>query len=135
MLVSRNALRQSKQAYCSVMTTTISGKVDTINEHIDQIMEDAPKKLQLKVSVKLNDDDWQKIQELFDQERKWIIGKMQEQSLVLAFVELRYHQQPKWCLSVSPNPPLSLEYDVLPFFLPIQAHHSPTVPCLPVPPL
>ena len=78
MLVSRNALRQSKQAYCSVMTTTISGKVDTINEHIDQIMEDAPKKLQLKVSVKLNDDDWQKIQELFDQERKWIIGKMQE---------------------------------------------------------
>ena len=78
MLVSRNALRQSKQAYCSVMTTTISGKVDTINEHIDQIMEDAPKKLQLKVSVKLNDDDWQKVQELFDQERKWIIGKMQE---------------------------------------------------------
>ena len=35
-----------------------------------------PKKLQLKVSVKLNDDDWQKIQKLFDQERKWIIGKM-----------------------------------------------------------
>ena len=29
---------------------TISGKVGTINEHIDQVMEDAPKKLQLKVS-------------------------------------------------------------------------------------
>ena len=57
---------------------TISGKVGNINKHIDQIMEDAPKKLQLKVSVRLNDDDWQKIQELFDQEHKWIIGKMQE---------------------------------------------------------
>ena len=41
-------------------------------------MEDAPKKLQLKVSLKLHDDDWQKIYELFDQEHKWMIGKMRE---------------------------------------------------------
>ena len=45
--------------------TTISGKVDTINEHIDQVMEDAPTKL--KVSVNVSDADWQKMQELHTQ--------------------------------------------------------------------
>ena len=45
--------------------TTISGKVDTINEHIDQVMEDAPTKL--KVSVNVSDTDWQKMQELHAQ--------------------------------------------------------------------
>jgi uncharacterized protein YgiM (DUF1202 family) len=45
--------------------TTISGKVDTINEHIDQVMEDAPTKL--KVSVNVSDADWQKMQELHAQ--------------------------------------------------------------------
>lgn len=78
--------------------TTISGKVDTINEHIDQIMEDAPKKLQLKVSVKLNDNEWQEIQELFDQERKWIIGKMQEHihEVNTMFVEERRKVQKRY---------------------------------------
>ena len=45
--------------------TSISGKVDTINEHIDQVMEDAPTKL--KVSVTVSDADWQKMQELHAQ--------------------------------------------------------------------
>ena len=45
--------------------TTISAKFDTINEHIDQVMEDAPKKL--KVSVNVSDADWQKMQELHAQ--------------------------------------------------------------------
>ena len=45
--------------------TAISGKVDTINEHIDQVMEDAPTKL--KVSVTVCDADWQKMQELHNQ--------------------------------------------------------------------
>ena len=45
--------------------TTISGKVYTINEHIDQVMEDAPTKL--KVSVNVSDTDWQKMQELHAQ--------------------------------------------------------------------
>ena len=45
--------------------TTISGKVDTINEHIDQVMEDTPTKL--KVSVNVSDSDWQKMQELHAQ--------------------------------------------------------------------
>ena len=56
--------------------TTIRGKVDTINEHIDNVLKDAPTKLQ--VSVNVADADWKKIQELFDQEHKWMLAKMQE---------------------------------------------------------
>ncbi|MBR1527561.1 MAG: hypothetical protein IJ640_13040 [Prevotella sp.] len=55
---------------------TISGKVDTINEHIDNVLKDAPTKLQ--VSVNVADADWKKIQNLFDQEHKWMLNKMQE---------------------------------------------------------
>ena len=47
--------------------TTISKKVDTINQHIDKVLESAPTKL--KVSVNVNDADWQKNQELFAKER------------------------------------------------------------------
>ena len=56
--------------------TDIRGKVDTINEHIDNVLKDAPTKLQ--VSVNVADADWKKIQELFDQEHKWMVAKMQE---------------------------------------------------------
>ena len=45
--------------------TTISGKVDTINTHIDKVMEDAPTKL--KVSVNVSDADWQKMHEYHGQ--------------------------------------------------------------------
>jgi hypothetical protein len=56
--------------------TDIRGKVDAINTHIDQVLKDAPTKLQ--VSVNVADADWKKIQELFDQEHKWMLAKMQE---------------------------------------------------------
>lgn len=39
-------------------------------------MEDAPTKL--KVNVTVCDTDWRKIQDLFDQEHKWMLDKMQE---------------------------------------------------------
>ena len=55
--------------------TTISGKVDTINEHIDQVMEDAPTKL--KVTVTLCDADWENIQEMFSKQREWVINQAQ----------------------------------------------------------
>ena len=55
--------------------TTISGKVDTINGHIDQVMEDAPTKL--KVTVTLCDTDWQKIQDLLNKQREWVINQAQ----------------------------------------------------------
>ena len=54
--------------------TTISQKVDTINQHIDKVLENAP--TQLKVSVQVNDADWQKIQELFAKERQWMTAQM-----------------------------------------------------------
>ena len=44
---------------------TISDKVDTIKKHIDQIIEDAPTKL--KVTVTVCDTDWQKMQKLHNQ--------------------------------------------------------------------
>ena len=55
--------------------TTIGKKVDTINQHIDKVMENPPTKL--KVSVNVNDADWQKIQELFAKERQWMTAQMQ----------------------------------------------------------
>ena len=56
--------------------TDIRGKVDSINEHIDNVLKDAPTKLQ--VSVNVANADWKKIQDLFDQEHKWMLAKMQE---------------------------------------------------------
>ena len=56
--------------------TDIRGKVDSINTHIDNVLKDAPTKL--KVSVNVADADWQKIQDLFDLEHKWLLAKMQE---------------------------------------------------------
>ena len=56
--------------------TTIRGKVDNINEHIDNLLKEAPDKL--KVSVNVADADWKNIQDLFDKEHKWMLAKMQE---------------------------------------------------------
>lgn len=55
--------------------TTISKKVDTINQHIDKVLENAP--TQLKVSVNVNDADWQKMKQMFDEHNKQILVKMQ----------------------------------------------------------
>ena len=63
---------------------TISDKVDTINEHIDQVMEDAPTKL--KVTVTVCDADWQKMQELHNQwmeQEKQMLADQHKQQEVL----------------------------------------------------
>ena len=54
---------------------TISGKVDTINNHIDNVLKEAPTKL--KVSVEVSSEDWQKIEKMFDEHNKKILGMMQ----------------------------------------------------------
>ena len=54
---------------------TISGKVATINSHIDDVIKEAPKKL--KVSVEVSSEDWQKIENMFDEHNKKILGMMQ----------------------------------------------------------
>ena len=56
---------QREEGVLGAAVNTISSKVDTINEHIDQIMEDAPTKLQ--VTVTICDADWQKMQGLHTQ--------------------------------------------------------------------
>ena len=56
---------QREEGVLGAAVNTISGKVDTINEHIDQVMEDAPTKL--KVTVNVSDDDWEKMQKLHNQ--------------------------------------------------------------------
>ena len=54
---------------------TISGKVDTINTHIDDVLKEAPTKL--KVTVEVSSEDWQKIEKMFDDHNKKILGMMQ----------------------------------------------------------
>ena len=60
---------------------TISDKVDTIKKHIDQVMEDAPTKL--KVTVTVCDTDWQKMQELhnqwMEQEKQMLVDQHKQQ--------------------------------------------------------
>ena len=72
-----SAIRQHQRAEAILgdAVTTLSKKVDIINQHIDIVMENAPTKL--KVSVNINDADWQKIQELFAKERQWMNSEMQ----------------------------------------------------------
>ena len=66
---------QRAEAQLGGAVTTIGKKVEAINQHIDKVMENAPTKL--KVSVNVNDADWQKIQELFAKERQWMTSQMQ----------------------------------------------------------
>ena len=72
-----SAIQQYQRAESKLggAVTTISKKVDTIKQHIDKVLENAPTKL--KVSVNVNDADWQKIQELFAKERQWMTAQMQ----------------------------------------------------------
>ena len=56
---------QREEGVLGTAVNTISKKVDSINEHIDQVMEDAPTKL--KVTVNVSNADWQRMQELHNQ--------------------------------------------------------------------
>ena len=73
---------QREEGVLGAAVNTVSNKVDSINEHIDQVMEDAPTKL--KVTVTVCDTDWQKIQELhgqwLEQEKQMLVDqhKLQE---------------------------------------------------------
>ena len=63
---------QREEGVLGAAVNTISKKVDSINEHIDHVMEDAPTKL--KVSVNVSDADWQRMQELHNQ---WMVQEKQ----------------------------------------------------------
>ena len=75
---------QREEGVLGAAVNTISGKVDTINEHIDHVMEDAPTKL--KVTVNVSDADWQKMQELHNQwmeQEKQMLADQHKQQKVL----------------------------------------------------
>ena len=84
-----SAIQQYQRAEAKLggAVTTISKKVDTINQHIDKILENAATKL--KVSVKVNDADWRKIQELFAKERQWITAQMHIREVNSMFADER----------------------------------------------
>ena len=75
---------QREEGVLGAAVNTISDKVDTIKKHIDQIIEDAPTKL--KVTVTVCDADWQKMQELHNQwmeQEKQMLADQHKQQEVL----------------------------------------------------
>ena len=84
-----SAIQQYQRAEAKLggAVTTISKKVDTINQHIDKVLENAPTKL--KVSVNVNDADWQKIQELFAKERQWMTSQIHIREVKSMFADER----------------------------------------------
>ena len=81
-----SSIRQSQreEGVLGAAVNTISNKVDSINEHIDQVMEDAPKKLQVTVTV--CDTDWQKMQKLhnqwMEQEKQMLADQYKQQEVL-----------------------------------------------------
>ena len=75
---------QREEGVLGAAVNTISKKVDSINEHIDQVMEDAPTKL--KVTVNVSDADWQRMQELhnqwLEQEKQMLAVQHQQQEVL-----------------------------------------------------
>ena len=75
---------QRKEGVLGAAVNTISKKVDSINEHIDQVMEDAPTKL--KVTVNVSDDDWEKMQKLhnqwMEQEKQMLADQYKQQEVL-----------------------------------------------------
>ena len=76
-LTLESAIRQTnrEEGKLGEAVLKISNKGDSINQHMDKVMGNAPTKF--KVSVNVNDADWQKIQELFAKERQWMTSQMQ----------------------------------------------------------
>ena len=81
-----SSIRQSQreEGILGAAVNTISNKVDSINEHIDQVMEDAPTKL--KVTVNVSDDDWEKMQKLhnqwMEQEKQMLADQYKQQEVL-----------------------------------------------------
>ena len=75
---------QREEGVLGAAVNTVSNKVDSINEHIDQVLEDAPTKL--KVTVNVSDDDWEKMQKLhnqwMEQEKQMLADQYKQQEVL-----------------------------------------------------
>ena len=81
-----SSIRQSQreEGVLGAAVNTISGKIDTINKHIDHVIEDAPTKL--KVTVNVSDDDREKMQKLhnqwMEQEKQMLADQYKQQEVL-----------------------------------------------------
>ena len=81
-----SSIRQSQreEGVLGAAVNTISGKIDTINKHIDHVIEDAPTKL--KVTVNVSDDDWEKMQKIhnqwMEQEKQMLADQYKQQEVL-----------------------------------------------------
>ena len=81
-----SSIRQSQreEGVLGAAVNTISGKIDTINKHIDHVIEDAPTKL--KVTVNVSDYDWEKMQKLhnqwMEQEKQMLADQYKQQEVL-----------------------------------------------------
>ena len=75
---------QREEGVLGAAVNTISGKIDTINKHIDHVIEDAPTKL--KVTVNVSDVDWEKMQKLhnqwMEQEKQMLADQYKQQEVL-----------------------------------------------------
>lgn len=71
---ARLTLYRQTETKLNTAINTVSGKVDTINSHIDGVITDAPKKL--KITVRASDADYQKMNDIIERHRKWVIDKV-----------------------------------------------------------
>lgn len=74
-LALESAIRQThrEEGKLGEAVLIISNKVDSINQNIDKVLDDAATKL--KVLVTVSDADWQKINKLFAEQREWVINE------------------------------------------------------------
>ena len=81
-----SSIRQSQreEGVLGAAVNTISGKIDTINKHIDHVIEDAPTKLQVTVNV--SDADWEKMQkkhnQWMEQEKQMLADQYKQQEVL-----------------------------------------------------
>lgn len=75
-LTLESAIRQThrEEGKLGEAVLKISNKVDSINQNIDKVLDDAPTKL--KVSVTVSDADWQKINKQFAEQRERMINEV-----------------------------------------------------------
>lgn len=67
------SIQQAKRAESALNDSVraISKKVDTINDHIDGVIEEAPSRL--NVAVHTSDADMERIEALFSKQRQWMM--------------------------------------------------------------
>lgn len=70
-----NQLHQQTLSQLKTEVDGIKTKVESINNHIDNLVNEAPTKL--RISVRASDADYQKMNDIIEKHRNWVMGKIQ----------------------------------------------------------